>query len=207
MSIVLWCANDRSTGTPQTLVDKDNDSGTRGWDLGVDTNLKPEFWFYDGSSWDTLVADTILSSDGSWNHLALVFTPSTSYVFYRDGVADGTLSSGVNASIQDSGTNLGLGARITGTARPFAGDVDEIGIFDRALNLIAINDIKDYGLDGTGKTNAVEWCDISYSTATGGFAWNADANSNDNGNNSGWNFASGAVRRIILTQWKNTLNK
>lgn len=40
--------------------------------------------------------------------------------------------------------------------------------------------------DTTG-TNTVNYCDISYSTATGGAVWNA-INSTNGGNNSGWNF-------------------
>lgn len=53
--------------------------------------------------------------------------------------------------------------------------------------------------DTTG-TNAVEYCDISYSTAQGGATWNAfTLNGNTNsGNNSGWTFSSTAAEAPVL---------
>lgn len=54
--------------------------------------------------------------------------------------------------------------------------------------------------DSSG-TNAVEYCDISYSTATGGATWNAytSLGNTDSGNNSGWTFTDpgGAYYSIL----------
>ena len=55
-------------------------------------------------------------------------------------------------------------------------------------------------ISDAGGTNAVEWCDISYSTAEGGATWTAfvDDGNTDSGNNSGWNFGAPAARRIMV---------
>lgn len=56
-------------------------------------------------------------------------------------------------------------------------------------NIITLSGFAGWTISDSTGTNSVEYCNISYSTATGGATWNA-TNSVDGGDNNGWNFGS-----------------
>ena len=199
---VIWFASDDTSRTEDYIFN--NKLVTDNAIIYEYVSDKVEFFGSGYSGDNPRTGSQITLDDTDWHHIAYSYD-GTDWIGYKDGVSIFSLTPTFTLN-NSAPSNYFIGSA-TAVANFANIKISELGIFDRGVNSIGINDIKDYGLDGTGKTNAVEWCDISYSTATGGFAWNADANSNDNGNNSGWNFASGAVRRIILTQWKNTLSK
>lgn len=58
--------------------------------------------------------------------------------------------------------------------------------FDHAPIVLTGTGTAGWTISDTTGTNTADWCNISYSTATGGATWNA-TNSIDSGNNSGWN--------------------
>jgi hypothetical protein len=56
-----------------------------------------------------------------------------------------------------------------------------------------------YTISDTSGTNTVQYCNISYCTASGGATFNA-TNSTDGGNNTGWNFIS--LTTNLVSYWK-----
>ena len=66
---------------------------------------------------------------------------------------------------------------------------------------IVINSLTEaaHTLTDTSGTNAVSYCDITYSEAGGGATWDATDNCTDSGNNSGWDFG-GVVSSFSLTR-------
>jgi hypothetical protein len=82
-------------------------------------------------------------NDGSWHHVAVVHSGSTA-TFYKDGVANGTVSAG--ALNTTTTTPLSIGSW-NGVTSNFAGTIDEVTVWNRALsadeiqNLYSIGDI------------------------------------------------------------------
>ena len=71
----------------------------------------------------------------TWTHVCAVFVPSTSITIYVDGVADGTNTTSIPASINDSADDFVMGNRtVGGTSSFWKGQIDEACIFDKALS-------------------------------------------------------------------------
>ncbi len=100
-----------------------------------------------GSSF-TSISDNEITNDGEWHHVAAVYESPNSRLLYVDGILKGT----DNAAIDHSGsnfnrfsvgvndnTNTGNGLMPTGY---FNGEIDEVRVYNSALSLSEINDIK-----------------------------------------------------------------
>jgi len=71
----------------------------------------------------------------TWTHVCAVFVPSTSITLYVDGVADGTNTTSIPASVNDSADAFVMGNRtVGGTSSFWLGQIDEACIFDKALS-------------------------------------------------------------------------
>lgn len=85
---------------------------------------------------------------GVYVHVAFTQDALGAFIFYQNGVADGT---GTNLPLYTYNLNpLGLGATISGGVgvNAMLGLLTEIGGFSRVLSSTEINDIKDHGLTG-----------------------------------------------------------
>lgn len=135
LSIALWIRPDDLGGT-QILVSKDDAYELEIGKLSTDTwNLRL----------DNVIAGVAGSAitEGVWQHLAATWD-GTTVTFYVNGQADG--SAGFSGPIPANDNNLGVGARPTsaingGPAFFFAGAVDDVRIFDRALTAQEVADL------------------------------------------------------------------
>lgn len=99
-------------------------------------------------------SSTGVYSAGTWVHVALVFTPSTSLELFIDGVSDAIDSTSVPSSLHDSTAAIGIGANGAGQA-PFNGKIADCRIYDAALAEADIADI--VAGNSFDKTNLIGW--------------------------------------------------
>jgi len=74
--------------------------------------------------------------DGNWHHICVVYVPSTSVTYYVDGVQDAQTTSSIPAAITNSYSNIEIGG-----IQNFNGDMDEVAIWNTALELADVQRI------------------------------------------------------------------
>ncbi len=74
--------------------------------------------------------------DGNWHHICVVYVPSTSVTYYVDGVQDAQTTSSIPAAITNSYSNVEIGG-----IQNFNGDMDEVAVWNRALELADVQRI------------------------------------------------------------------
>jgi len=117
------------------------------YDLGLhydmDNQLRNEF------NAGAVTSDTNTAiNDGEWHHIAAVWDGSEAS-FYLDGAPYGTATSAALATGTEVGLTLGADTRTAGTLigswtngkRYFEGDMDEVRVYDQALDADAIADL------------------------------------------------------------------
>ena len=108
------------------------------------------FDYYGGNTVGTRVYAqyTVAQNDGEWHHLVGVKSGSSS-ILYLDGaqVATGV---GTQAAIYNSSENFTIGASSNNTTH-FDGDIDEIAVWNKALELADIQTIYNATNDNPGK--------------------------------------------------------
>ena len=103
-------------------------------------------------------SSTGVYSTGTWVHVALVFTPSTSLELFIDGVSAAVNNVAVPAAVHDSTADIGIGANGAGAA-PFNGKMADCRIYDAVLTaaniaeIVAGNTFDDTNLIGWWLTN------------------------------------------------------
>ena len=122
-----------------TPVSKVNASGY-GYGLGIDAAGIIYFVVSsDGSSWGTLIAIPSTITDNKWHHLAGVNSVSGGYL-YLDGVLIGNdASPAASIAVVSSPLWIAKYNNTTGT-NFFNGQIDEVRIWNRALNQTEIRD-------------------------------------------------------------------
>jgi len=115
--------------------------------IGAAQQLRPHV--YVGGSWVAFNCASKLAA-GSWYHVAMVYD-GTNLCGYVDGVLDGSVAASGTVSTSDYPLRIGAYAPLNGTVSQsfFAGRVDEISIYSRALSADEIRAI--YNSRGTGK--------------------------------------------------------
>jgi len=89
-------------------------------------------------------------NDDNWHHCVFTFTPSTSTILYIDGSAVVTNTTSIPSAITNNTSNLEIGKNVS---EYFTGEIDEVAIFDTALNAGQIyNDIYQPTATGTNQT-------------------------------------------------------
>lgn len=81
---------------------------------------------------DSGCSTTVLSKN-TWYHITAVFTPSTSIRIYINGKHDGGLNSGVDSAIYANTADFQVGGSVSGWNNLFAGDVDEVKVYNYDL--------------------------------------------------------------------------
>jgi hypothetical protein len=110
------------------LVSKSDWSGTIGYSLYAGPNGTLRFFVGTGSA--QITDETGFTWDGQWHHIVGVYDGSTVSLYVDKALVASTPASG---TIQSSfGTPLTLG-RFNGGGFTFAGDLDEVAIYDHAL--------------------------------------------------------------------------
>ena len=84
--------------------------------------------------------------DGNWHHVCVVYIPSTSITYYVDGSQDSQTTSSIPAAITNSYSNIEIGG-----IQNFNGDIDEVAVWNKALELADIQTIYNATNDNPGK--------------------------------------------------------
>ncbi|MDQ6993128.1 MAG: DUF5011 domain-containing protein [Mariprofundus sp.] len=98
-----------------------------------------KLWFYTGGTVANAFSTASLSNDGLWHHVAVSYD-GTSARFYIDGALDSTVAAaGALAPITTANINVGGSGN---TVDYFNGDIDEVRIYNRMLNMAEITALK-----------------------------------------------------------------
>jgi len=95
---------------------------------------------------------------GIWHHVVGVYTAGEKLETFVDGIPCNSKTSGVPTSIFSSDTDVwigDIGPSAFGSSFPLDGSVDEVAIYDRALNINEIQKIYADGYDNLGQCNDV----------------------------------------------------
>ena len=125
------------------------------WYIGITTGGLPYVNLNDtGSDSSELTGTTDIATDGLWHHLALVrdedgTTPNTNYL-YVDGVLEDSEVVDYGAGFTSETASMFIG-RLDGFANSWLnGYVDEVAIYDRALDVTEISQHVSAGQSGNG---------------------------------------------------------
>ena len=156
--------NPSSIATDERVLNKANGSGA-GWTFNIshsspgDMRLK----LIDASNniADVTVAAGVVSS--VWQHVTVTVHrgSTTGIIFYLNGAVVGTPQSdnSVNQSISTSGISLGIGTIPNFLGNYFPGNIDEVGIWNRALSA---SEVATLYHSGSGDPFGNSSCGFSY---------------------------------------------
>ena len=152
-TVTLW-ANASSTGgfaSPITSRDDVNAGvSTHGFILYNDNGGNWNFWTGDGNpGWDVTPGGAVAVNN--WTHLALTFDAGTdTKSIWIDGTLAGTETAAAqyspNGTVEFEDLHIGAGADDGGSFF-FSGNIDDVSIWDEALDQAAIQNIRDNGVN------------------------------------------------------------
>ncbi|MBI4010561.1 MAG: right-handed parallel beta-helix repeat-containing protein, partial [Candidatus Aenigmarchaeota archaeon] len=96
---------------------------------------------------------------GSWNHIAITFNSQGNFTAYLNGMPDGSLS--CPGQFLPTQPGLGIGGHSITPSEDFNGLIDELEIFNRALNSTEIQAIYNAGSAGKCKLNTPAGTNVS----------------------------------------------
>lgn len=137
-------------GVLRSVVTCRNSSPTRGFALYAGDDGRWQFWLGNGTSWSVAYGPEVVI--GRWTHLAGSYDSATQLMkLFVNGVPAQELTS---AYAQNTTRPLRIGAGRTETAGDyfFSGAVDEVALFDRALEAEAIARRSTLAATGTGSS-------------------------------------------------------
>jgi len=148
----------RGTGIgDDTIAGKMISGGTyTGYELHIGSTAgagKVNVWLI--SAWSGNVIEmnsSIAVNDGNWHHVAFTYDGSSSasgVQIYVDGNPDAGQTIGKNTltgSIKNTTTEFNIGSRQNGAAHNYTGDIDDVAVFDTALNASDISSIAQIGV-------------------------------------------------------------
>lgn len=138
--------------TEQAIVIKYGTGATPGFDVGISSN-KIFAWIRDGIGSGTseivITYTNTLVNDDAWHFVVASYDRGGYLKVYIDGVEEGSQSIALITTTINNTKLLCIGKRDYTTPNCFAGGVDEVGFWDRALNE---RDVKILFNKGLGKT-------------------------------------------------------
>ncbi len=144
-TISCWAKAD--DWTDSYILTKWADSNNR-WYFGGDSSDNITFYSKATSVGIAVTGGSMTSYEGAWVHIVMVADRSTSTTFYVNGVISGSVGSGSVVDI-DNSADLKIG----GDQYWFDGSLDEIGIFNTALDSDSIRAIYNNGVPTNLKNN------------------------------------------------------
>jgi hypothetical protein len=153
LTITAWIRTSRTALLYDGIVNKYFPGAANGYSLHL-YNGRVRAWYFRNSSNYVYPADPGFDggfvADGQWHYVALVVGP-TGGTIYVDGVSRGSPQGWTGtAGATTSTTPITIGRYATSPSytNTFAGDIDEVGIWNRALTLNEINYLKHRRLNG-----------------------------------------------------------
>ncbi|MBI2657301.1 VWA domain-containing protein [Candidatus Woesearchaeota archaeon] len=147
ISMEAWILPKQS-GTMDRLIEKDGPDGNRGYQLNIHTTKKLSTTLTPCSGLNGFNADltgnTILT-DNEWHHAAMTYDGNT-VTYYLDGVNDGQYPY-TNGFCNNSNNNapLLIGNSNNAADRAFEGTMDEVAVWNEALNPSEIGQVYQSG--------------------------------------------------------------
>jgi plastocyanin len=142
----------QSAGEYRAIAGKYGDSTYRQYaiyTLGYGDNVVPSFIVSSTGANSIEPIGTTLMQVGVWYHICGV-SDDINVMLYVNGALENQVAH--TAGIWNAGNRFMIGARDTdgtGALRFFDGPIDEVIVFNRALSVEEINELKNYGIDGT----------------------------------------------------------
>jgi hypothetical protein len=158
----------RISGSSGAIVDKlyyDDTQAAWGYSLVVNGGLL-QLWLGRGRLGFTAISSEAFVADGEWHHLAVVIEQATqSLIFYDNGMAvGGEPLPDLSLVTQNNLSPLRIGASTPELGFPyFKGEIDEVGLFNRALMPAEIAAIYQAGGFGKckGSIQGTKWHDLN----------------------------------------------
>ena len=151
-TVTLWANASSTSGFASPITSRDdNPSSVHGFIVYNDNNGNWNNWTGTGGpsgAWDQLSGGPI--SIDTWTHLALSYDAATNTKsFYVDGSLAGSKDAGAlyspNGTVESEILHIGSGAD-SGETFYFSGNIDDVSIWNTALDEAAILNIKDNGV-------------------------------------------------------------
>jgi hypothetical protein len=145
-SISLWV---RFTSTATSVViGKFNDAANRGYALRVSSGSIQLRHTVQGVNEGGLIFNQVNTpltyNDGNWHHVVMQFEVGVGSSLYVDNTLIGTDNT-TTAAISSYTQDFRIGAQDFSPQRYYSGDVDEVGIWSRALTVSGISDLYNLG--------------------------------------------------------------
>ena len=146
-TVTLWANASNTAGFASPITSRDDFMGgvsTHGYILYNNAGGNWDFWTGDGNpGWDTLVGAPVAVS--TWTHLAISFDAGTgTKTLWVDGVVSATETApsqySQNGIVESENLHIGSG-QDDGANFYFGGSIDDVTIWDEALDETAIQDI------------------------------------------------------------------
>ena len=144
ISISLWMKSS-DTSAIQYLVAKDDNTNRNFWLATEKTTGKAWFTFYNSGSGKQVKSTGHNVCDGNWNHIVAIFNTSTEKsAIYVNGELSAESTDHNVTTIDNDTVNLELGRR-GNSVYYFNGNMDEVAIWNTALDADAITSIYNSG--------------------------------------------------------------
>jgi hypothetical protein len=146
-TVTLWANASSTAGFASPVTSRDDVGGgtsTHGFILYNDNGGNWNFWTGDGNpGWDTMVGGTVTTN--TWTHLALTFDDGTeTKSIWINGALAGTETAAAqysqNGTVEMEALHIGAG-QDDGANFFFSGNIDDVSIWDEALDQASIQDI------------------------------------------------------------------
>ena len=153
-TLSMWVNADSTGGFASPVTSRDDVSGgvsTHGYILYNDNRGNWNFWTGDGNpGWDTLRGPAV--STNTWTHLALTFDAATgTKSLFVDGALAATETAAAqyspNGTVEAENFHIGSGGD-AGNSFFFDGLIDDVGVWDEALDQAVIQNIIANGIAG-----------------------------------------------------------
>lgn len=148
LTLNAWVKINGNPATQDAVFDKGNrlSFADEQYRLQVDTTGVLRGYIGDGASeWVPISTGTV--TNNIWRMVTLVFIPSTSVKLYIDGSEDGSITASVPATLNTTTHSFYLGANdnVGDSAMFMGGQIDEAGIWSRALSTSEITSLYNGG--------------------------------------------------------------
>lgn len=135
MTLSAWINVPSLVGSSKNILAKDSNSAYRWRVEGNTGNLWTLLSDGAGSPTYELFSAGVAAPESGWHHTAVTANFGDSKVrFYLDGELVSTKNMASTVSIQDTGGSLCIGAYNAGGTEGFAGNLDDVAIFNQALS-------------------------------------------------------------------------
>ena len=134
-SVSFWFNTTDATATNEIFVSKNNDGVNQGWLVRLNSSRKLEFGVISTAITDSGSA----SNDGNWHHVVAVHESGVGNKLYKNGSLVASNSTGTD--LTEHVPNLHIGNQDYSTPRAINSLIDEVALWDTALDATTISKI------------------------------------------------------------------